>query len=175
LRLKDKLKSDKEALEDKVNALTKHYDSEKKEREKLEEAIQRQQNETGLNLVTLRKRLQSYVWEDMYIWKVLLDMKVDFELEDFHREKLSEIADHEFSAQVDKIDGDIKLENNRLIELAAERQRESMAAKNELMLGDDDEDDQSPKSSGKEGKDPSTKESKDPSKKSDRKKKKKKE
>jgi len=102
----------------------------------------------------------------MYIWKVLLDMKVDFELEEFHSEKLNEIADHEFSTQVDKIDGDIKLENARLVELAAERQRESLAAKNELLLGDDD-DEETPKelSPGKE--------SKDSTKKSDRKKKKK--
>jgi len=103
----------------------------------------------------------------MYIWKVLLDMKADFELEDFHGEKLNEIADHEFLTQVDKIDGDIKLENIRLVDLAAERHKESMAAKNELLIGDDDDDETTDATKDKEHK-----ETKD---KSERKKKKKKE
>jgi len=136
----DRLKGEVQVLEEKLNSLHKNFNEEKKEREKLEGQIQKIQNETGLNLATLRKRLQAYVWEDMYVWKVLLDMKVDFSLEDFHAEKLNEIGDLDFEGQIDKIKGQILEENARLVELAAERVRESQAAKNELMLGEDDDD-----------------------------------
>jgi len=121
---KERLHKEKEELDEKINSLNNEYHSEKKEREKLEHAVSQQQNESGLNLYHLRKKLQSYVWDDMYAWNVLLDIKTDFSLEDLHSEKLDEIKDMKFIDQVSKIESEIVAENIRLVELKEEREKE---------------------------------------------------
>jgi len=121
---KERLHKEKEELDEKISTLSNEYHSEKKEREKLENTVSQLQNESGLNLYNLRKKLQSYVWDDMYAWNVLLDIKTDFSLEDLHEEKLQEIRDLQFVEQVQKIDSDIAVENIRLVELKEEREKE---------------------------------------------------
>jgi len=121
---KERLHKEKEELDEKIEALTSDYHAEKIEREKLESTISQQQNDSGLNLYHLRKKLQSYVWDDMYAWNVLLDIKTDFSLEDLHEEKLNEIRDLPFANSVSKIESEIAVENARIVELKEEREKE---------------------------------------------------
>jgi len=122
---KETLHKEKEVLTEKMSTLNKEYNHEKGEREKLEESVARQQNESGLNLSNLRKKLQSYVWEDMNIWNVLLEIKTGIAPEDFHHQKIDEIKNHSFVDQIKEISAEIEKENTRLVELHAERVRES--------------------------------------------------
>jgi len=124
LKQRNLLKKQKDDLENTYNAMNKTLSGEKKDREKLEEEFARKQIETGSNLVGLRKKLQQYVWEDMYSWKVLLDIKTDFTLEDLHEEKWNQVLDLEFRDQMKTVDEQIQEENNRLVELKGEKQQE---------------------------------------------------
>jgi len=124
LKQRNLLKKQKDEMENTLNTMSKSLSAEKKEREKLEEEFARKQIETGSNLVGLRKKLQQYVWEDMYSWKVLLDIKTEFTLEDLHEEKWNQVLDLEFREQMKTVDEQIQEENNRLVELKGEKQQE---------------------------------------------------
>jgi len=121
---KERLTKEKEELDDKINNLTKDYNHEKKEREQLEKAVEHKNNEIGLNLSSLRKKLQSYVWEDMNAWNALLEIKTDIYPEDFHHLKMGEIIDLPYVDQIGNLNSDLEIENARLVELQLERQRE---------------------------------------------------
>jgi len=134
---REKLKKQKEEMEEKLNSLNKNYNNEKKEREQLEESIAKLQNDTGLNLVSLRRKLQQYVWDDMFSWNVLLDIKTELSLQDFHFEKMNKISELPFKKQVEDIDSQIQDENNRLVQLQNERNKEKENIHDDV--DDDDE------------------------------------
>jgi len=160
LKKKDNLHKDKEELTEKMSTLNKEYNNEKGEREKLEETVAKQQNESGLNLSSLRKKLQSYVWDDMYAWNVLLEIKTDIAPEDFHKQKIDEVINHSFVDQIKSISAEVEKENARLVDLHAERVRESARSEenSEEGIGVLDEVKKEPetktKKEGKEGKEP---------------------
>jgi len=112
-------------LDEKISNLTNEYNTEKKERESLEQRVEQQNNEVGLSLCSLRRKLQSYVWEDMNAWNVLLEIKTDISPEDFHEHKLREILDLTFLDQVKDLDSELEKENQRLVDLQVEREKES--------------------------------------------------
>jgi len=146
---KDRLIKEREDLDEKINTLTKSYNQEKKEREKLEDAVAQQQNDTGLNLSNLRKKLQSYVWEDLNIWNVLLEIRTDVHPEDFHAEKMDELKDHAFVDQIKVLDQELQIEIDRLNDLQAERAKESSHPEGESLIDIDE-----PKEEPKEPKEP---------------------
>jgi hypothetical protein len=93
----------------------------------MEGDVENMQKESGTSLHNLRKKLQSYVWEDMYSWKVLLDIKTDFHLEELHAEKYQGILDLDFVSQIRKIDSEIQAETQRLVDLQNERTAKNVA------------------------------------------------
>jgi len=81
----------------------------------------------------------------MYTWNVLLDIKTDLSLQEFHSEKINSISELSFHKQVQNVDGDIQVENKRLVQLLHERNEEKQSNFKTDGLMDDEEPKTKPK------------------------------